>query len=349
MATKKSRRQPKKPPPQVGRRRGDRSRSASIQTAPVQKAHTESQSTRIRQSQDGRLQSWADLKAPGLCHIILDYGPGDLAGAEVLASVLGHMPADEWRIKEINVGSFDTVETGFCVAQLALQLPPFRPEKTMIYANCAPRKDRSQKRHDNEGEGLVLAFLSSGVLVVAVNSGYTLSFLKDEIEELWSTKISKKGSQFRSRDNFPAAIGMAANGEFSFIERRLNPMRDIPDAPLSVVAYVDSFGNVKTSIRSSADLVKHLKPGTEVELCVNGCYRKAFVGTGSFNVAEGEFAFSPGSSGHTDRYWEIFKRGGNAASEFGYPKKGAVVSIRLPNTQPLPPHRNTKSTKKSAR
>jgi len=173
-----------------------------------------------------------------LIHLVMDYAPGDLACAEVISALAAQIPADyHWHITSVN--SFDTVSTGFVVGQLGSQCEERRPRETLIYANCAPRKDRREARTNNEGEGFLYGILKSGVGVMAVNSGYSLSFVREELKELWAIKVDVGGSQFRSRDNFPKLVGMAARGEKDFLIEQLDPMKVIAPPPASAVGYID--------------------------------------------------------------------------------------------------------------
>jgi hypothetical protein len=262
-----------------------------------------------------------------LIHIIVDYAPGDLACAEVVSALAAKIPADyHWHLT--SVSSFDTVSTGFAVAQLGLQNENLRPQDTLIYANCAPRKDRREARINNEGEGFLYGILRSGVRVMVVNAGYSLSFVKDDLEELWSMKVDVGGSQFRSRDNFPQLVGQAARGESNFLVERLNPADVIQPAPSSAVAYVDSFGNLKTTLREGDAELAELKPGQRVSVIINDVEMAATVAAGSFNVQEGDIALAPGSSGHDRKYWEVFQRGGSAWATYRKPRPGAKIAIR---------------------
>jgi hypothetical protein len=262
-----------------------------------------------------------------LIHMIMDYAPGDLAVAEVVSALAAQIPGDyHWHVTSVH--SFDTVSTGFTVAQLGNQAPHLRPNNTIVYANCAPRKDRKEARANNEGEGLVYGVLQSGVKVIAVNSGYSLSFVRDELEELWSIHVDTGGSQFRSRDNFPAIVGKAAAGDLSFCKERLNPLDVIPQAPTSSVGYIDSFGNLKTTLREGDSALANLNPGQRVSVEINGVEMTATVAAGSFNVKEGDIALAPGSSGHSRKYWEVFQRGGSAWHTYKKPRPGAAVTIK---------------------
>lgn len=261
-----------------------------------------------------------------LLQIICDYAPGDLAWSEVVSALSGVLP-DEWRMHVTSVGSFETISTGFAAAQLALSVPPLRPEKLIVFVNCAPRKDLRAARQNNEGEGLLYATIKNGVNVVAVNSGYSLSFLIDDIAELWTIDVDNSGSQFRSRDNFPRIIGRLAEGDTGFLRNRLQPKDHIPAPPGESVAYVDSFGNLKTTFREGDAQLKRLAPGQRIKVTIGALIRAATVATGSFNVMEGDLAFAPGSSGHDKRYWEFFQRGGSASAYFAHPVVGSKIEI----------------------
>jgi hypothetical protein len=262
-----------------------------------------------------------------LIHMIMDYAPGDLAVAEVVSALAAQVPGDyHWHVTSVH--SFDTISTGFTVAQLGNQSPQLRPNNTIIYANCAPRKDRKEARSNNEGEGLVYGVLRSGVAVIAVNSGYSMSFVRDALEELWSIKVDAGGSQFRSRDNFPAIVGRAASGDLSFRKEQLNPHEVIPQAPISAVGYIDSFGNLKTTLREGDAALAELTPGQRVTVEINGVEMTATVAAGSFNVKEGDIALAPGSSGHARKYWEIFQRGGSVWHTYKKPRPGATITIK---------------------
>ncbi|MBK7748775.1 MAG: SAM-dependent chlorinase/fluorinase [Candidatus Obscuribacter sp.] len=260
-------------------------------------------------------------------HLVCDYASGDLAWAEIMAALSCKLH-DDTRIHTTSVMPFDTVATGFIVAQLALSARELRPKNLLVFANCAPRKDKKDARPGNEGEGLLFATLKNGVQVVAVNSGYSLSFVRDQVQEVWSTNVEEAGSQFRSRDFFPLAVSKASRGDFSFRNKKLAVLDVVPEPPSSVIGYIDSFGNIKTTIRAGDPLVSELVAGTRLKVTIGSHMSTATVASGSFNIMEGDLAFAPGSSGHENRFWELFKRGGSAADEFGHPAPGSPIKIQ---------------------
>ncbi|HEY9789164.1 MAG TPA: hypothetical protein V6D22_02115 [Candidatus Obscuribacterales bacterium] len=261
-----------------------------------------------------------------MVHIICDYAPGDMAWAEVLSAINAVLP-EEWHTHLTSVGSFETISTGFVLAQVALAEPPLRPENLIVFANCAPRKDLRHARANNEGEGLLYGTTRNNVGIIAVNSGYSMSFVRDELTQLWSIKVDHGGSQFRSRDNFPRIVGQAAKDDRSFLWHQLNPKEHIPDPPAESIAYVDSFGNFKTTFREGDEVLKKLTPGQRIKVTIGALIRTATVASGSFNVMEGDLAFAPGSSGHARRFWEIFQRGGSASASFAHPPVGSKITI----------------------
>ena len=112
--------------------------------------------------------------------------------------------------------------------------------------DAAPRKDDLTPRVSNSGEGLAYVKLSNGVEIVAVNSGFSLYFVKDAAVEIREINCDKHGSQFRSRDIFPPAFGLIAHGDYSKLGDDIRA--HVPDYPKNAVCYTDGYGNMKCSV-----------------------------------------------------------------------------------------------------
>lgn len=258
-------------------------------------------------------------------NLIADYGIGDPAFAEVSQRLNQNLPSAQ--ICCLSVPPFSTIATGFWVAQLGLN--PGTSER-LIFHNCAPRQDDLEARSDNEGEGLTYVKLHNGVEVVGVLAGYTLSFIKEEALEINTIEVSRGGSQFRSRDVFPQAAAAIANGDYSLVGAKISPSQ-IPDLPTDRVAWIDGYGNIKTTIPANSI---ELSLSSKVTVRVGDVVSDAIYSDGSFRVPEGTLAFAPGSSGWQRKngqkveWMELFLRGGNAWSRFGEPKINQVVSYR---------------------
>lgn len=245
-----------------------------------------------------------------IVQFIADYGVGDPSFTEVIQKLTLLEPSV--RVLATSVPKFSTLATGFWTAQLASVNPI---PGMLIYTNTAPRKDNKESRHQNEGEGLVYAQLKNGVIIVGVLAGFCFSFVKDDIVTFYRVNVANKGSQFRSRDFYPEAVIGIGQQNKEYVGETL-PVDTIPQVPANRIAWIDGYGNMKTTVRVSSCLYA---PGQPLLVTLNGLVRTAFFTDGTFSVREGELAFAPGSSGGEDRYMELFLRGLSAWKEFGKP------------------------------
>jgi S-adenosylmethionine hydrolase len=255
-----------------------------------------------------------------LLHVIADFGHADLAFAEVSQRLKRLLPEAELVLT--SVPPFATLAAGFCVAQLGLNEAP---DNLLIFHNVAPRKDYKGARQNNDGERLAYALLPSGVKVVGVHAGFAFSFLRDVASQLCYLEVPSAGSQFRSRDLFPKAVAAVANGQNIFADKM--PPQHIPDIPEGCVAYVDGFGNIKTTYQSG-----QFESGQKFRVTLNGVTHTAVVSGGSFSVPQGTLTFSPGSSGwllgsSPVRWMELFLRGGSAAKLFSHPANAESIIL----------------------
>jgi hypothetical protein len=259
-----------------------------------------------------------------LFHIIADYGHGDLAFSEVVQRIKLYLPDAEPVLTP--VPPFSTVAAGFCVAQLGLNEAP---AGTIIYHNVAPREDVEDARVDNAGERLAYARLPTSVRVIGVNSGHAFSFVRELANELRWAAVPADGSQFRSRDLFPQAAADIALGQPDALAEEIDRAQ-VPDVPQNRIAYIDGYGNMKTTIEARSVTANS---GSRLRLRVGEAEQTAVLSDGSFAVERGQLAFASGSSGWEggeDRaiHWmELFLRGGNAWEAFGRPAVGERIQI----------------------
>ncbi len=263
-----------------------------------------------------------------IVYVIADYGElHDLAFAEVTQKLYAELDGVNCSIQTFSVPAFDTYATGFALAQTAINSRLGARHK--FFVNTAPRKDDLTPRVKNSGEGFAYARLKNGVEICAVNSGYSLSFIKDAAEEIREVKCEKHGSQFRSRDIFPPAFARIVKGDKSILGDSI--IDQVPDFPQDVLCYTDGYGNMKCSIDPARlEAIKN----RHVILDINGRQQVARAADGIFGVSDGEFCISQGSSGwelpdgRQVRFTEIVKRGGSAARNFGKPPGGLSIQWR---------------------
>lgn len=251
--------------------------------------------------------------------IISDYGAGDPAFLEVILRIKTLIPNSY--IYPQSVPAFSTICTGFWIKQISIA-PNLK--NTYIFSNTAPRKHEKKEQKNNHGEHLMYAKLKNGLEIIAVNSGFTFSFIKDQIKSFHQVKVKNEGSQFRSRDFYPQAVALMAKGKKNFMGKK-DDINSIPDYPTNRVASIDGYGNIKTTLRLSQ--VK-LEPGQSVVIEINSQKHLATYTDGVFNIKDGELAFAPGSSGDGDRFMEFFVRGGNAYKLFEGPLVETEFTIK---------------------
>lgn len=261
-----------------------------------------------------------------LLHVVADFGPQDLAFAEVGQRLLTHLPTAQ--LVFTPVPAFATLAAGFVTAQLAAATAP--PD-SLVFVNVAPRRDDTGVRVDNDGERLLWARTPSGVDVVGVDAGVTFAFLAEMVDEVRVLACATRGSQFRSRDLFPDAVARVVAGDRGVFGDAVAAAA-LPAVPEGRVAYVDGFGNLKTTWRWGS-LPADLAAGNAVRVTIGGTVRDGRVSDGAFAVPEGTLAVAPGSSGYTRRtgervrWVEVFARGGSASEAFGGVRVGDRVDL----------------------
>lgn len=255
---------------------------------------------------------------------IADYGAttgnDDLAFSEVdcrLVEEFLKQSLDFPMIKNLSVRPFNTIETGFAVAQLAYNFG--LGGQHIIYHNTAPRKDKLDARLNNAGEFLAVAELPNGVRIIGVFGGYTFSFIKAPI---YRVKCADAGSQFRSRDVFPPCVASLAKHTgkpLSTWELLGDQVTDIPAVPQNTICSIDGYGNLKTTIEMNRNIRS---------ISLNNKTFPIVQGQGIFAVPDGQLILAPGSSGWNGKYFtEICLRGGSAANLFGQPVPGDSVTL----------------------
>lgn len=261
-----------------------------------------------------------------LLHVVADFGVQDLAFAEVTQRIRTLLP--DAHVVATPVPPFATLAAGFVAAQLAAAPAP---PGTCVFVNVAPRRDDRGARHDNDGERLLWARTPAGVQVVGVDAGEAFAFLAEVADEVRVLDCATRGSQFRSRDLFPQALARVVHADPTVFADPV-PASALARVPDGRVAYVDGFGNLKTTWRWTA-LRAGLVPGTVARVAVGTHVLDAQVAGGAFAVPEGRASIAPGSSGYVDRrgrevrWVEVFLRGGSAATALGGVRPGDPIAV----------------------
>lgn len=113
--------------------------------------------------------------------------------------------------------------------------------------------------------------------------------------------------------------------------RRILTPRLIPESPCSHVAYIDGYGNVKTTIRFDE---KIFPPGITRAVQIGSVTHEAIISDGPFGVEAGQLAFAAGQQRMADQVRrtgagvELFLRGGNAWDMFKGPAIGTEIELK---------------------
>jgi hypothetical protein len=248
-----------------------------------------------------------------LVQLVADYGPGDLAYAELIQRLALAVPGV---VHLTRVAPADTLAAGFCVAQLALTEGPSHRLVAHDVGSPGPADNR-----------LCAGRTRDGVWIVGPNSGWSWSFAIDELPSLCHVDVTAGGSQLRAREALPLAITHLTKRHPHAICDPV-PRTRIPPVPERVVAYVDATGNLKTTIAEPPGAA-----GTRMHVRIGSVTARATIVAGQ-SVPEGELALALGSSGWPMRrggrrcFVELIVGGGSAAERFARPLPGASIRLR---------------------
>ncbi len=265
-----------------------------------------------------------------LLHLICDYAPDGLEFAEIVARLRQELvDPGSVLIHQTATPPLDTIAVGFATAQLARA--PVK-QRTVIFGNSAPRRDRHDEAAGNRGRGLRYVRLNNGVEIVSVSSEFAFGFVRSDVVEYREVDCPDAGSQFRSRDFFPQPVAAIVDGDRSVLGAELDPAT-IEAVPANLVAWTDGFGNIKTSMRRSHLRAAEYETGDRVLVTLNGVTLAGVVADGGFTVERGVLAVSAGSSGYDDPFIELFLRVHHmsektAAVRFDFPDGGSPFEIR---------------------
>jgi hypothetical protein len=249
-----------------------------------------------------------------LVQLVADYGPGELAYAELLQLLALTVP--DAVVHVTTVAPSDTVAAGFCVAQLALTEGP--PNRVVVHDVGSPEA----------GGGLLCAGRTrDGVWIVGRNSGCSWSFVIDELPSLCHLDVTTGGSRLCAPQALAAAITHLIRGHPHAI-RDVMPRSSIPAAPSRAVAYIDAAGDIKTTLTEPPGAV-----GARVQVRIGRVSGAAIITDGNANVPRGELGLATGSSGWPTRsggrrrFVELFVGGGSAAERFARPPGGTAIAL----------------------
>jgi S-adenosylmethionine hydrolase len=247
--------------------------------------------------------------------VIADYGGGhttDHAFSEVRNHFLRFDTKYKIRsITEHPVDAFSTLETGFWIAQEGLHSE--HPD-LVIFSNTAPRGDIQW--YGERRQAFVCGLLDNGIPVFAVDAIYNLSFVKHRLLGLWEINVTNEGTQFRSRDQYPEATMDILNGNTDRIGKEIS-IKDILEVPSFMIASIDGYGNLKTTIKKE-HLSSSLLQSPVLRVTINGISQLVLnTLVQSIKTKTGDLCMVVGSSGgKKGGYIEFVRLQGQAADDY---------------------------------
>jgi hypothetical protein len=233
--------------------------------------------------------------------LVADYGPGDLAFAELAQLLELVLPEAAMRLTSVPPG--DSLAGGWCAARLALcPGPPGR----LVVVDVAP----SGPAHQCVGR------TRDEVEVVAADTGWAWSFLAEELCGPYHLEVPAGAGPVRSPRLLAEAVVRVVKRQPHGVCEPM-PADRIPRVPDSVVAFVDCDGNLETTI-------PYRRMASErVSVRIGDVAATALVTDGRAPLGEGALALQPG----TRPYSALTVGGGSAAALFGSPRGGAPVAL----------------------
>jgi hypothetical protein len=245
-----------------------------------------------------------------LVQVVADYGPGELAFAELLQRLAVAVPDGVVNATVVDPG--DTLAAGLCVAQLALADGP--PGWIVV--------------HDvGAGQRLLLGVSRRGALIVGPDAGWSWSFVVDELRDLFFLDVPGRPTGRPARDLVPLGVRHAVTRHPHAVSASV-PRNCVPALPACAIAWIHRSGDLETTLSRPPAAV-----GERVRVDIGEARATAIVADDRLAVPEGELALAPGSLGWPTRDGDrrrllgLGVRGGSAAERFDNPPAGAPVLL----------------------
>jgi len=262
--------------------------------------------------------------------VVADWTNDSLACQEFRTAVEGHLQD----ISQPPTISFvlakqSTVNAGFNVSQIAeTELRHGHPAETIIFVMCDNRIHGVEHQELPQGEPFFMARLLSSLYVCGPNAGYSFTFVKPNIERLFTYHIEgEENYDNRSRDVYPKILALLMEALEDNLETDEAHTNLIPELTDPVVLDINSFGNIRIS-----QVKEYLKGkvgfGEAIDITINGVSKSVKYVEKLFGDHEGVLIIYPGTIGQADNpYLEVGIWNGNASYEFKSPEIGIPVKL----------------------
>src|SRR3989338_2314105 len=182
------------------------------------------------------------------CIVIADYCIDSLATQELRSALLGHLNGKTSASVSFVNSTPNTIHTAFLLKQIMLTEERLGDaNNTVLFVNTNAHI---------QAEFVVLR-MKNGAFVCGINTGYSFSMVRNDIEYIYHYEGLDTDTQFRSRELYMRVCALLMQGledEMGLEEVRNNI---IPALDKFYVGHVDNYGNIKTTIPHSYMKGKH--------------------------------------------------------------------------------------------
>ena len=256
--------------------------------------------------------------------VISDWAEDSLRCQELRTVVEGYLNNSFHPYISFVASSHSSMHAGFLAHQLAATEERFgRPLETILFVDL-PSKDSE----------LLILRLKTGLYVIGPNKEYVFSLIKNNAEAIFHYPDIEKQHEFRKRDIYYRVLAHFLESKQDDLELEEVHESQVPEIQDYIVGHIDSYGNIKTSVRES-DIKEKYSYNDDVPLTIQNITKKARYVESLDDAEIGELVLYPGSAGDMkDHYMDLAVRTdftsispNTAVREFDRPATGAIVKI----------------------
>jgi hypothetical protein len=268
--------------------------------------------------------------------VVADWASDSLTNQEFRSAVEGFAENPKDVSMSFVSSTPSTIHTAFLLSQLIETEKRYgRPMDTVIFQNTDPRIQATTSSDEAKGAEFVVVLLKSGLYICGPNAGYSLSFLRDQIQAVFTYPGFDKGSQFRSRDLYARISAHLMDAMEDDLELEETHINSIPALEGKYIGHIDNYGNIKTTF-TSEDLKGKYDYGDEIEIKINQVTKKVTYVKNLFGGNPGELVLYPGSSGKIEEpfleisIWRHFTEENPTTGlhAFNLPRPGMEVEVK---------------------
>lgn len=238
--------------------------------------------------------------------VVADFVNDSLICQETRSIVEGYLKSSENANISFVLSSLSTINTAFILScVIGIEEKYGRPGSSIIFQNTDLQVQTQTYGQDEKTADFLIIKLMSGIYVCGPNVGYDFSLIKDKIDQAFVYKDLNKVGQFNLRHLYSRICAHLMDEMEDELDLEEVNADIIPKLKGYYIGYIDSYGNIKTTI-TYEDFKGKYEFGDIVSLKIKNIEKKAKYVESPFKGNLGELVIYPGHSGKKDnQYLEI--------------------------------------------